>query len=67
MAGTLADRPLVWLSAAECDDAVQEARRMFNRVLAAWAVDLLALRREGRMTPRWRPIDLVDGSIRHAA
>jgi hypothetical protein len=67
MDGTLADKSLVRLSAAECDDAVRHARQMFNRVLASWAIDLLALRREGRMTPRWQLNDDIDESMRQAA
>ena len=67
MAGTLADIPSVRLSAAECENAVRQARGMFNRVLAAWAVDLLALRREGITTPQWRSAVQRDDSRRQAA
>ena len=38
---------------AEGEAALREARRMFNRVLGAWASDVLTLRRCGRLEPRW--------------
>lgn len=37
------------------DDAVAAAHAMFNRVLAPWAMDLLALRKRGLDRPGSRP------------
>lgn len=38
----------------EAERAVFEARAMFQRVLTGWAMDVLALRREGLDTPTVR-------------
>ena len=45
----MSDRP----AAADAERAVTEARRLFQRTLAAWVVDLLALRRAGLDQPVW--------------
>lgn len=39
--------------AAALDAAVVNARQRFRRVLAAWAVDVLALTRDGASRVRW--------------
>ncbi len=39
----------------EAQAAVDQARRLFQRVLASWVCDVLALRRAGAMRPNWRP------------
>lgn len=40
-------------TAAEADRAVHAARRVFHRTLAAWAGDLLVLRKVGLARPGW--------------
>lgn len=35
------------------DPVLREARRMYQRVLAGWASDVLMLRRTGALSPRW--------------
>jgi len=42
---------------AEAERAVEEARRVFARTLACWASDVLHLRREGLLRPRWGRAD----------
>ncbi len=37
--------------------AVAEARRLFGRTLAAWACDLLLLRRAGLERPAWTDLE----------
>ena len=37
----------------EAQHAVDEARRVFQRILPIWACDLLALRRAGLDRPAW--------------
>lgn len=39
------------------DDAVREARAIYQRVLSGWAMDVLTLRREGLDKPTFRGID----------
>lgn len=34
---------------------VEAAQSMFNRVLVCWASDVLELRRQGALVPRWTP------------
>jgi hypothetical protein len=46
--------------------AVAEARRLYRRTVAAWVVDLLALRKASGGEPRWRPGDQTE-SWREAA
>ncbi len=41
------------LSADEAELAVEAARQLFQRTLAAWACDLLALRKAGLDRPGW--------------
>jgi hypothetical protein len=38
---------------AEAQRAVDQARRLYHRVLPAWVCDLLALRRAGMSSPNW--------------
>ncbi len=47
---------MTWnLGADEGSRAVAEARRLFRRTLAAWVVDLLALRKASGGQPQWLP------------
>lgn len=36
-------------------EAVDRCRQMYQRTLANWVCDLLELRRDGRVSPAWRP------------
>lgn len=39
---------------------VDEAQRQYQRVLVAWAGDVLELRRTGRLLPTWNPGAFAD-------
>lgn len=45
--------PMKTVDAAPEDPAVAWARRAFERVLAGWAWDVMALKRSGRAAPGW--------------
>lgn len=40
-------------SSLEAQAVVEESRRLFNRTLAAWASDVLTLRKSGLRHPSW--------------
>ncbi|MAD20545.1 MAG: hypothetical protein CMJ52_10360 [Planctomycetaceae bacterium] len=46
--------PMLQVSIDLDDPSVAETKRMFDRVLASWASDLLLLRRQGLTAPGWR-------------
>lgn len=39
---------------------VDEAQRMYQRVLVAWAGDVLELRRTDRLLPSWKPAPFAE-------
>ena len=65
-----------WPGVAGDVRSVEQARLLYRRLLAAWVVDLLALRRSGRYDPSWQGADSrstagagsePDGSMSQAA
>ena len=50
---------------ARAEQAVADARRVFQRTLAAWVCDLLELRRRGLDQPGW--VRIQDESLRREA
>jgi hypothetical protein len=54
-ATSVPDRKEPVVQRTEASMAEAEARRLFQRVLAGWAMDVLALRRAGLDRPTWRP------------
>lgn len=45
------------ITTARMNRQVEDAQRMYQRVLVCWASDVFELRRSDRLIPRWRQLE----------
>jgi hypothetical protein len=60
-----ADTPIRPVDAHDAQQALMQARAMYQRTLGAWVCDLLHLRQSGRRQPHWSTTDTT--TLRFAA